>query len=226
MLTTLAARREMLTRRLVQISLVLAIASYSMQLFVRTTGHDFLFGLARALDVDQEQSLSTWFQVLVLAFCGAALWACGSHETSQRRKRDWRVWAVILAGMSMDEQVGLHERMRVPLQLLGSFHAFQHYSWVVFGLPVAVLAMLVAGRFVFELPPDVRIRFLGATAVYLIGAIGLEVAAGAWMVMGLPRDAVYAILPTTEELLEMLGMIALLDATLRVIAAMRLASDR
>lgn len=221
MLTTLAARREMLTPRLVQIALVLAVTSYSTQLITRATQHDTLFGFARILDVDQEQSLSTWFQVLVLALCGAALWACGSHETSPRRKRDWRVWGVILAGMSMDEQVGLHERMRVPLQMLGSYQAFHDYSWVVIGLPVAVLAMLVAGRFVFELPPDIRVRFLGATALYLVGAIGLEAAAGTWMVIGLPRDAVYAILPTIEELLEMLGMIALLDATLRVIAAKR-----
>ena len=226
MFTPLAARRDALIPRLVQISLVLAIVSYSTQLFVHASGHDTLFGLARVLNVDQEQSLSTWFQILLLALCAVSLWACGSQESSVSRRRDWRVWAVILAGMSMEEQLGLHERILVPLHLLGAYQAFRHYSWVVFGLPVAILAALLVGRFVFELPPEQRMRFIGAAVLYLVGAIGLEAAAGAWMVVGLPRDAAYAILPTMEELLEMLGMIALLDAALRMIAAKRLASDR
>ncbi len=218
MFDTLVARRESIVRRLVQIALGLTTVSYLTQWVARSSGHDRLFGLVQVLDVDQEQSISTWFQVLVLAAAAAGLWACGEHAATGRRRRDWRVWAGIVALMSLDEQVGLHERLRMPTAWLGQYGAFQQYSWIIAGLLGAALVAALVGRFVFELPASVRARFIAAAALYLAGAIGLEAAAGAWMLLHLPRDAAYAILPTLEELLEMAGMITLLDASLRVLS--------
>ena len=217
MIKTIVVRRRSLVRVLVLIALALSVASYGMQVFMRLTGHDSMLGLAVMLDVDREQSFSTWFQVLVLAGAALGIYACGKRDPDSTKRGGWGVWAAIVLFMSIDEQVGIHERMKVPAAWLGHYAAFHNHSWIVAGLLAAALVAALVGRFVLELPATTRQRVLSAAALYLAGAIGLESAAGVWTVLGLPRDLAYHVLPTLKELLEMAGTIMLLDAILRLI---------
>ncbi len=214
MMTLWDVRRERVIRTLFGIAFGLAAASYAVREFAEVSGHNSLYGLVRILDVDRERSVSTWFQVLVLAACSLALWACGRHERDPGQRLAWRWFSGLLALMSLDEQIGVHEIVRARITAIAAQHGSLLPAGLTLGSALAVVA-LAATRFLLRRPPAMRRRILVAGSVYLLGAVGFEVAAAVWIGRGLPRGAIYRLMPTFEELLEMLGMIALLDAAWR-----------
>jgi hypothetical protein len=82
-------------------------------------------------------------------------------------------------------------------------------AWVI---PVmAFLAVMAVAyfRFLVSLPRRSRTLFIAAGAIYIGGALGLEMAGGVYT-STYQRDLTYGVLATFEEVLEMTGMVVLL----------------
>lgn len=153
-------------------------------------------------DVDEENNLPTWFSGAILALAAGCLWLCARHKR-QVRDRSVNQWYVLTFGflfMSVDEVAGLHESLNSTIQS----------SWVIPGGIVAFLVGLSFIPFLWNLPSRTRNYFIVAGALYVGGAIGVEI-------IGAPMDAdtmLYNLTTVAEEGLEMFGVILFLIALL------------
>ena len=83
------------------------------------------------------------------------------------------------------------------------------------------MILLAIGFLLFfrSLPAETRRQFPVAGAIFLGGAIGAEVIGGAYVSSERGGDdAVYRVITTVEELLEMLGIVVFLQALLSYLA--------
>jgi hypothetical protein len=163
-------------------------------------------------DLNSENTLGTWFSTFVLA--GAAVVAGLLAERDGRTNhRGWRTIAVMLTAASIDEVATLHElvggALRRSLDLDGVFL----YAWV---LPAGLIVAVLAGSllpFLLRLPRPGGQLLIIAGLIYVLGALGLELAEG-WLDARHMGNVATAILTGIEEAMEMGGVLLALSALL------------
>lgn len=166
------------------------------------------------LDVDVERGFYTWLSTVLLAIAGliAATLSSGSHGRLQ-----WRLIAAILFLMSIDEMVGLHEKLSAHLE--GGSGPF-FFAWVVpASIAGAVVALLLL-PFVLRLPRRVGVLIILSGAIFVMGAIGFEMMSGDYLSAQQDQDLalatpIYRFFANAEEGLEGIGVLLLMLALLR-----------
>jgi len=179
-------------------------------------------GRLQLLDLNEERGLGTVFSVALL-FGAAALLALMAFAARQRggdEARDAAWWlglAVMFVFMGADEGVGIHELLIVPVRRALHTSGVLYFAWVV---PYAALVFsvgLLYVRFLLRIPRDVAVRFVIAAAIYVGGALGMELIAGrmagSYGERSLPMEVEYLV----EESLEMLGAAYFITALLRYV---------
>ena len=230
---TLALEPRRVARALALSAAAVVAVSIVGQLAWQLTGDIRLRGVAHFLYVNEERNLPTAYASLLLATATLLLVVVCALE-ARRGGGALRYWVVLTCGfawMTADEALSFHERAMRPMRrLLGSDElGILYHAWIVPGLViVAVLAAFFA-RFLLRLPSPTRGRFLFAASLYLAGAIGFEmiggyfdekhgidalVSAGETGLLMLQ----YGVLTTTEESLEMAGVIFFIWALLGYMA--------
>ena len=117
--------------------------------------------------------------------------------------------------MSYDEAFQLHEKLISPMRnLLGNEDlGIFYFAWVLPGIILVALLGLYFFSFLRQLPTKTRTRLLVAAGLYLGGAIGFELIGGAYA-ESVDKNIVFSFMSTTEEALEMAGLITLIWALL------------
>lgn len=178
--------------------------------------HPGSHGLARLIDVDAESNIPTWYASLGLAASSILLATSAWIEgRSQRRGflAHWLFLSVTFAMLSIDEFVGLHEMMGTVLHRHVHLTGFLRFVWVIpacLGLGLFGLGYI---RFLAALPPRLRTQFVAAGAVYVIGAVGMEMIGGKLFDLYPNGSVAYLLSSHLEEFLEFCG-IALFNAAL------------
>jgi hypothetical protein len=163
-------------------------------------------GLRSALSLSYEGNLPTWYSSGLLWTSALGLGWCGRHELGRQRAWWWGLAAIFML-LSLDEAIELHEGLGGA-----ELHGVLYFSWVVPG------ALLTAGfcaaylRFWWRLPPATRRGFAWAFAIYVGGALGMELPLGAWYEHHGDEDLGYAVLDFLEESLEIAGLSVFLVA--------------
>ncbi len=160
--------------------------------------------LRELFDVDEEESIPTWFSSGVLLLVAVVLFFI------YRLKRDARdsyapYWAGLGAGftfMSVDEIAGFHETLNSVIEM----------SWAVPGLVVAVVVGLLYLKFLSSLPAATAVRFMMAGAIFVGGAIGVELATEPFLYNDELDTLAYNLWTPVEEGMEMGGVIFFLSA--------------
>lgn len=168
------------------------------------------------LDVDSEESLYTWLSTVLLCFAALLAFVLSfyGHDVLQ-----WRAIGILFLAMSVDEMLSLHERLS---ELLGSALATSgpfFFAWVI---PAGVLVLLVGVvflPFVLRLPRKVSILILFSGFLFILGALGFEMAAGAFLsgeenLTSALETSRYRVLTNIEEGLEGLGVVLFITALL------------
>jgi hypothetical protein len=155
--------------------------------------------LRQLFDVDEEESIPTWFSSAVLLLVAVVLFFIYSLK---RRVRDSYAnsWAGLGAGftfMSIDEIAGFHETLNSMIEM----------SWAVPGLVVAMLVGLLYLKFLFSLPAAIAIHFIIAGAIFIGGAIGVELATEPFLYNDELDTLAYNLWTPVEEGMEMGGVI-------------------
>lgn len=212
-------------RRIIAACWTATLALIGMSLFVNWQryrgGHGSLLGFVDFFDVDHEQSLPTFFSVCVLL--GAAV-VVACIAALKRRRADrfaphWRWLSLGFFGLALDEITGLHEKLTPFTHWLLRGYPLAPRSWTLVGMVVAGTVAALFLRFLHHLPYPVRRVVVAAGAIYLGGAIGMEIIGGAHVrVHGL--DFGYAVYSVIEEGMEMGGAVLFLDAMLVYYAAL------
>lgn len=214
---TLYPRR--LARQLLGITVALSLMSLSIAVVGTATGHGRMMGLGRLFSVAAESNIPTWYSSSALLICAMLLGviAAGKRAMGDRYTGHWRILAIALLFLSVDEAASIHELAGVAMDRLPKDGLMQ-LSWV---LPAAV-GMSIFGlmyvRFMFHLPPSTRRHLLLAALVFGTGALGLEAVGGLWRTAHGAAGIGLALMETLEEFLEMAGVVILVYGLTRYIS--------
>jgi hypothetical protein len=174
-----------------------------------------LLGLVRQFALDGEANIPTWYQSTALLICSALL---AIIAACKRAGRDpftlhWKAMAIIFLFLSIDETALLHDMInevvrKSGVHIVGAFY----YVWVIpFGLFVLIFLISYL-RFLVHLPPKIRRMFIAAGAIYVVGALGMEVLEGLYRSTYWKKDLPYMLMSTFEETLEMTGIVIFIYA--------------
>ena len=175
--------------------------------------HSRWYGFIDFFDIDVETSLSQWVQSLTLLACAVLL----SMVTvgARTHRFGWTAMAVIFVYLSIDEGSRLHENL-IPL-LHAAFHpsGIFLFAWVIPGGILVALFAAVYTRFLRDLDRTTRVRFIFAGALYVAGALGMELVGGWWATDHGFNNMIYQmVLVPLEETLEVAGQVLFLYALL------------
>ena len=172
--------------------------------------------LLSRFDLDHEPSLCAWFSTCLLLACAATL-ACLAIASRQQRRHHTVSWvglAVLFLVLSLDEAIMIHEMadntLRELLRTSGPFY----FPWVIPGFLFVACVGAIFIRFLWTLPRRTRNRMFVSAALFLGGALGMEMVGTMCFLRAGIESPNYIASMTAEELLEMLGTVLFLHTLL------------
>lgn len=210
------------TRYLIFAALILTLVSFAV-------GSVGLFGgpFLRLFYVGGDLSLPAWYSALTLALASVLLFTLAfivRSSASPSYARRWAVLGAIFAYLSCDEMLRLHERMAdtllsPALESVGFIPGgVLYYPWVLIYAPLVAIFILAYFKFWLALPPRIRTLFLAAGAIFVGGAIGVELF-NAYHDDSPGREALVFAGTHIEELMEMVGVVVFIHAILAYIVS-------
>lgn len=201
-------RAETIARAMAFAIAVLVVGSIAIRVLSLSTGYDTMHGLVRFFDLDQEINLPTWYAATTLLLSAMLLGVVGNAERSDgTRARHWYGLGAIFATLSMDEAASFHEIFIAPTRSLLGLGGVLYFAWVVPAAVLLLFFMVVYARWFFALPPRTRKLMTLAGALFVGGAMGLELAGGLFVSRGEQNSLRYLVTATVEETLEMCGVL-------------------
>ena len=195
---------------------VLGIASKMFQLNVDVDSFRGLREIAIRFDFDAENTVPAWYSSAALLFSSAmlALIALATRQNGGRYFWHWVVLAATFLLMSLDESASMHEILIVPLRRRLGTGGMLYFAWVIPAFFVVGIFALSYLGFLWHLPRRSAMLFIAAGAMFVGGALGLELVGGA-LVESQGFDSIgYLCVMTMEETLEMLGIALFIYALL------------
>ncbi|MBC7814118.1 MAG: hypothetical protein H7175_23390, partial [Burkholderiales bacterium] len=167
-------------------------------------------------DMNYESSLPTWLSSTLLMLSGLIAWVIGQHPSltlpasregiKGRGRNYWRGLAVIFMLLSLDEMTSIHEKTIEPLRGSLSASGAFYYAWIIPAIALVALFALVYVRFWWRLPARPRVLLVVAAALFLGGAVGMEMVGGKYAEQNGDQTLIYALLAIVEETLEFAGI--------------------
>ncbi len=146
-------------------------------------------------DLDEENNIPTWFSSFLLANNAFVLYLI-SQRLGVKYQKHWFSLAIGFLILSIDETAGLHE----------SFHSVIDFNWAIAGGGLVFLVALAYLPFLLSLDRGLALWFVVSGAVFVSGAIGVELLAA-----DMDEDAMpYGFATALEEGMEMLGSLLFL----------------
>jgi hypothetical protein len=182
------------------------------ELFARLSlGH-----VARQVNLEQEGNLTAWYSSATLLFCALLLGARWQRARAgaERFAANWGLLCAAFVYLSADESASLHEAAMEIIWKRVHVTGIFHYAWVILALPLVVLFGIYNLRFLRSLPTRIRNGFIVAGAVFVGGALGLEMVEGQIASTLGDTSTVMQVARTLEEVLEMSGIIIFIDTLL------------
>ena len=176
-------------------------------------------GLLGRLDLTSEQNVGTWFTSGVLGLAAALAAALASITAGRVVRRGWWALAALLALLSLDEVAALHEWSgEVVAAAVEDLPPALAFAWMIPALVLLAAFVAWQRRFLTTLPRPLARRLLAAAAIFVGGAVGLEMVESALYTESGEVTLAYMLVAGVEETLEMLGAVLLLGALLRHLA--------
>ncbi len=161
----------------------------------------------RHFNMDSEGTLPAWFSSIVL-IAAAALLAAIAGLSRNDRDADWRRWAFLSAiflYLSVDEATAIHEVFIKPLRSAFDLGGVFYFSWVLPALAVLPIVGLYFLPFLLRLPRRHALRFMGCAALFVGGALGMEMVSGYFASRDGTSAHTYIAAAITEETMELAG---------------------
>lgn len=146
--------------------------------------------LRQLFDLDEENNIPTWYSSFLLANNAFFLFVFSCQESLNRRMY-WKLLAIGFLILSLDEVAGMHETVNTAIET----------NWAIFGMILVLIVGVFFVPFLLSLPRHLSSMFVAAGAVYISGALIMEL-------IGEDMDAdslLYAFTVSLEEGMEMIG---------------------
>jgi hypothetical protein len=170
--------------------------------------------LRARFNLDGEGNLPAKYATLQLLMASGLLLMLfiEARRACRGRAWHWLVLASVFTFLAFDEYYSIHERLSLPMQqLLGSGRVLR-FAWVLpYGALVAMFAAAFL-RFWRDLPQRARREVALAAAVYVGGALGMEII-GSLISTHLGEESLpYALEVLVEETMELVGIALFITA--------------
>jgi hypothetical protein len=244
----LAIYAKVIVRIIVIAVLLITLAGLAARFALYIGGEAKFLDPLRLFDVGEERSIPTWFESVLFLLCSIllAVIAIAKRQRNDRYSLHWGVLSIILLLLSLDEVASIHEAIGQQSERL--LHAVTGFTpggaisffWVVPGAIFVFIVLLAYLRFLANLPRTTRRLFLFAGALFVLGALGIEMltaqvvsSSGSianWIESssgGMIGQGSASAIPTilkglqtsVEEMFEMLGLTAFVYALLAYISS-------
>jgi hypothetical protein len=183
------------------------LLGYSREIYVAQFGLDTALKNLRHFDLDDEGTLPAWYSSVILLFCSALLGAI-ALLTRNAGDEDWKRWALLCAMfvfIAADEASAIHETAIMPLRNAFALTGVLHFSWVIVAVPAVVVAGLFFLPFLFRLPLWHSLRFMLAGAIFIGGALCMELVSGHYASSYGLQSRSYILTAMVEETMELVG---------------------
>ncbi len=208
--------KQVLTTLLV-IIIGLTCVSFVMNLIYLHVGQGPLIYYPWALlNVDEENNIPSLYSALALL--ASAMVLLGVFICYRRANRGSSVFVIFLAAifvlLALDEALSLHERLNPITRQVVPQSDILFTAWVVPGVVFVSLIFFASIQFLRRLDRPTRTLVMISGAMFVGGAVGLEIMAWSHIRDGAP-DTLYVSYTAVEELLEMSGIALFIFALLR-----------
>ena len=199
-----------ISRALVILLAILLIADVWFQ-YLKFDGNRAPWNFDELFNVDEEQSLPTWFSAASMMFSAALLLAIAGRA---KRERDsnapyWYGLAIGFGFMSLDEIAGVHETINTYLDI----------PWTLPGAILAAVIGLLYVRFLLRLPRGTRWLFVAAGAAFVGGEMGVQFGINWWLFTHSMDSLAYNLLAAIDKGLKMGGIVLFVHALLSYMSA-------
>lgn len=211
--------RRVYTLHMIAIGALLC-AHLLVYLFVPQFNNEALSKVGTVFDLGEETSIPNFFpgtMLMATAFVAAAI---ALHHKA-RASRTWRSWGLASAALTFlafDEGAMLHDRLSQVIETNVAPQGLFYIGWTLPYMFVVLAAVLAGLPLLRSLSPRTTFRLVQAGALYVFGALGLEMVEGALLEQSVPhgtsfREALmigvppaWAVLVTVEEACEMVAV--------------------
>lgn len=202
-------------------ALALTALGLLSELLLSFFGVDWAFGLVPLLNLSYETNIAAWYTSLLLFGCGAVLACIAWLRTVQDAPfaRHWAGLAAILAILSMNELVRVHEVINPALTDTHSLGGIFSLSWVIPGALLAALFAAAYRDFYGHLPRRLQPWFAAACALYVGGGLIAELALSLWYDSHGGSNLVFGLLNLAQGSIQILGASVLLSTLIALIGA-------
>lgn len=180
-----------------------------------------VFDFIKIIDFGYEVNFPTFYSSTAILFCAILLWVISLQKRREKAPFNyhWIGLAIIFTFLSLDEAIALHEEIGdfVEEHEWVEAEGFLFFAWVApYGILLGLFAISYF-KFVFALPRQTMILFLGAGIIFVSGAMGIEAISAREADLNDTDTLLYTVLYTVEELFEMVGIVIFSYALLRYI---------
>ena len=211
--------RAYFTAGTILVGAVVAVSTLAWMMHNRTdTGVVNLF--FRLFWLDHEKNAPTFVNfVLLVAISIFAAWIARRAVVEARAfALHWVGISALFLLLAFDEAASVHELLIKPMHALFDLGGAFLFAWTIPALGVVAVLGLLYARFILAQAPRVRWLMIASAAIYLGGALGVEMAGSAIYADNADLfGPAFAVAVTIEETLEMMGLV-LFGATLLVVA--------
>lgn len=208
--------RSTTVRFLFTVVLTLAAFHGLVLYFIFVMNRDYVMGFVPLFHLDLEGNIPTYFTTLLLIFISYLLFCISRREAASGSKfsRHWNFLSFLFLLLSVDEYAVIHEKTILPLREGFNLDGFFFFSWVVLGIAGTALIGIFYLPMILRLPARLRNGLILAGFVYLGAVLGLELIGGNYASLYGTETFPYQLLVASEELLEMIGLILMINALL------------
>jgi hypothetical protein len=205
-------------RILLAIVTLLVVIDAVLKVLHHTFGVQSMFGLIRMMNLGREMSFPTWYSSLQLSTAGAILAYVAWQKIGVRDPHRF-AWLILAGGffvMSADETMALHENWG-QLVPKGARGGMVGPGWVVVAVPLCLILIAFFWRLLASVSNRTRVGWLASGAIFLGGAVGMEVVQGYLLSRGFVHtpSLTYDILNMIENGGELLGIALFIAEVLR-----------
>lgn len=217
--TSLTVQPRLIVKRLLVTTFVLLLLNLMSVYYQRTTPHSVAGALiSQYFNFSSESNIPTFFSALLLLTAASLLAVLAFQHRRTPQASYWWGLAGIFLFLAVDESAQIHEGVTQLMYLVTTrvqLPGYFLYAWVM-PYSVAVVGVgLFFFNFLLKLPLLTRGLFVAAGALFVTGALGLEMLEGHFTAVYGEGNLYTTLLITLEELLEMSGVILFIHALLR-----------
>ena len=190
------------TQILTSVVLCLTLASLAVLFLLFSPSHYGLIPVAGFFYLPHEANLPTWYasSTLLLSAFLLAIIAFAKKKEGTPFVIHWTALSFIFLCLSFDEAFEVHERWIKPLRAYFNASGFFDSAWVIPGIAFVLIFALVYLRFLMGLPVKFRRLFLIAGALFVGGAIGVEMVGEYFGTYYGRYNILHSLIATVEEL--------------------------